>query len=312
MIKRKQTIPKSLRNRVWNERISDYDVEGKCKVCLGRVTKDNFECSHIISEANGGTVDVNNLTVLCSTCNKSVGSRNLDEFMITYGLNNIKLQNEEIVNEKELSTSKQNKSYQINDKPISKYNLHIKNYMSCAREIAEDEGLKGTELSSRAMSICAQYWSEYEKDNINSEIIDHEQKKQNLQNMVNKTKEREKRRKEKEEQDEKDRIDKVIQDRILKEKMLKNELEKEIRINIENEMKEKEKIEMEIKEKIRLQKLEQEIREKIEKEEKDRLEKDRLEKIKIEKQKDNELCTCLASKISSHKKKNCTFNKLKL
>lgn len=82
---KKQTISKILRNRVWNERVGD-SADGKCVACKGRVSKDNFECGHIVAEALGGATVVDNLTVMCSMCNKSLGTRNLAEFMAKHGM----------------------------------------------------------------------------------------------------------------------------------------------------------------------------------------------------------------------------------
>lgn len=122
---KKQNIPKALKNRVWNERISDYEVEGKCVVCLNRVTKDNFECSHIISEVNGGPLILSNLTVMCSTCNKSVGDRNLDEFMKTFGIDQTEVKNNDIPPPKPPKPDKFKSisPHQVNDDDISLKNI---------------------------------------------------------------------------------------------------------------------------------------------------------------------------------------------
>ena len=40
-----------------------------------------WECGHIISEANGGNLDTDNLKPICSGCNKSMGSKNMDDYM---------------------------------------------------------------------------------------------------------------------------------------------------------------------------------------------------------------------------------------
>jgi len=41
----------------------------------------NFACGHIISEYEGGSLDVNNLRPVCTTCNSSMGIRNMRDFM---------------------------------------------------------------------------------------------------------------------------------------------------------------------------------------------------------------------------------------
>ena len=41
----------------------------------------SWECGHIKSEANGGDLNTNNLKPICSGCNKSMGSKNMDDYM---------------------------------------------------------------------------------------------------------------------------------------------------------------------------------------------------------------------------------------
>ena len=77
-------IPKILRNRVWNDLYKTSD--GECVACKQHLTKDNFECAHIQASSKGGETIVSNLTVLCGSCNKSVGTNNLNEFMEKHGM----------------------------------------------------------------------------------------------------------------------------------------------------------------------------------------------------------------------------------
>ena len=46
----------------------------------------SFHCGHIISEANGGEIKLDNLRPICHSCNSSMGTVNMDEFIIKYGL----------------------------------------------------------------------------------------------------------------------------------------------------------------------------------------------------------------------------------
>ena len=41
----------------------------------------NFACGYVISEHMGGTLDVDNLRPVCTTCNSSMGTRNMRDFM---------------------------------------------------------------------------------------------------------------------------------------------------------------------------------------------------------------------------------------
>ncbi len=59
-----------------------------CYCCsVEPITKGNFECGHIISEKEGGEVKLENLRPICGLCNKSMGTKNMLEFMKQYGYN---------------------------------------------------------------------------------------------------------------------------------------------------------------------------------------------------------------------------------
>ena len=84
--KRKERIPAVVRKIVWTTYVGD-NAHGKCFCCTNfTITFNDFECGHVVSEKNGGAVTVQNLRPICSSCNKSVGARNMDEFMIRYGI----------------------------------------------------------------------------------------------------------------------------------------------------------------------------------------------------------------------------------
>jgi 5-methylcytosine-specific restriction endonuclease McrA len=78
--KTKEKIPKALKDLVWKKFYSK--LEGVCICCgLNKITTQNYEAGHIIAESKGGKTDINNLAPVCSTCNKSMGSKNMREFM---------------------------------------------------------------------------------------------------------------------------------------------------------------------------------------------------------------------------------------
>jgi 5-methylcytosine-specific restriction endonuclease McrA len=81
----KQKIPSAVRNKVWNEYIGIDKSNDKCFCCNSEpITRANFECGHIISEYSGGEVNLKNLRPICSACNKSVGTKNMLDFMKQY------------------------------------------------------------------------------------------------------------------------------------------------------------------------------------------------------------------------------------
>jgi hypothetical protein len=78
---KKLTIPKVLRIKVWNTYIGENIGKTKCLCCNEiDITQSIFECGHIIAEAKGGKTVLENLMPICSTCNKSMGVKNLYDF----------------------------------------------------------------------------------------------------------------------------------------------------------------------------------------------------------------------------------------
>lgn len=79
--KRKEPIPAAVRNSVW----IDYHEDSRVGICFcckrTKIALDNFECGHVISEKNGGQATIGNLRPICSTCNKSMGTKNMNEFI---------------------------------------------------------------------------------------------------------------------------------------------------------------------------------------------------------------------------------------
>lgn len=85
MSKSKEKIPATVKNSVWLTYIGkQYD--SKCFCCnLEQISKGNFECGHITSEKTGGQITIDNLRPTCSPCNKSMGIKNMEEFMKKHG-----------------------------------------------------------------------------------------------------------------------------------------------------------------------------------------------------------------------------------
>ena len=85
-VKKKIKIPSKVRMDVWATYVGDDIAKHKC-ICCKRVTikQTEFEVGHVLSEAHGGTLEINNLRPICSVCNKSMGSRNMVEYVKQYG-----------------------------------------------------------------------------------------------------------------------------------------------------------------------------------------------------------------------------------
>lgn len=82
---KKEKIPMAVRNAVWSMYIGE-SYNAKCFCCnFEPITKVNYECGHIVSEKNGGKIHLTNLRPICSACNKSIGTKNMEIFMEQYG-----------------------------------------------------------------------------------------------------------------------------------------------------------------------------------------------------------------------------------
>lgn len=80
------SIPSTLRHEVWKKYISDTFRKGKCFCCRSALIEEsNFECGHVVSRKNGGPINLENLRPICSQCNKSMSSKDMDTFIISCG-----------------------------------------------------------------------------------------------------------------------------------------------------------------------------------------------------------------------------------
>lgn len=77
---KKKTISKALRLKVWNKHIGEEKRKGKCYVCKSLIQLENFHCGHIIAESQGGKTNIGNLKPICTICNQSMGTQNMEEF----------------------------------------------------------------------------------------------------------------------------------------------------------------------------------------------------------------------------------------
>ena len=84
---KRKTIPKTVKILVWDKYIGNATGCTTCMCCKhATITQHNFECGHIISDANGGAISVDNLRPICSQCNKSMSTKNMVEFMKEWNL----------------------------------------------------------------------------------------------------------------------------------------------------------------------------------------------------------------------------------
>ena len=82
----RMAIPKRVRSEIWSRRYGDLKQgkDVKCQCCKSEITYDYFHVSHKISLAKGGTNDLNNLDVVCPTCNLDMGTMSIEQYTMLF------------------------------------------------------------------------------------------------------------------------------------------------------------------------------------------------------------------------------------
>ncbi len=84
--KRKKTISATKKTDVWNTYVGESIGKAMCVCCKKKeITSRNFHVGHVVSEHNGGTLDIGNLRPICAQCNLSMGAQNTITFMVDNG-----------------------------------------------------------------------------------------------------------------------------------------------------------------------------------------------------------------------------------
>jgi 5-methylcytosine-specific restriction endonuclease McrA len=83
----KKSLPTSVKDCIWNYYIGQHINIHKCFCCKKNMIKiDDFHAGHVIAEAQGGGDDIGNLRPICSSCNSSMGKRDMTDYVKQYGL----------------------------------------------------------------------------------------------------------------------------------------------------------------------------------------------------------------------------------
>lgn len=83
--KGKDTIPSSLKTDVWNTYIGKEKGGGECYCCRKKcITQREFHAGHVIPERDGGETTLENIRPICSPCNGSMGTQNMNNFINKY------------------------------------------------------------------------------------------------------------------------------------------------------------------------------------------------------------------------------------
>jgi 5-methylcytosine-specific restriction endonuclease McrA len=86
IIHRRRPLPVSVRDSVWNHYIGEDINKHRCLCCKKvLITNRQFHVGHVISVKDGGTDEISNLRPICPPCNHSMGTKNMVEFVKTYG-----------------------------------------------------------------------------------------------------------------------------------------------------------------------------------------------------------------------------------
>jgi hypothetical protein len=81
---KKKSISSTIKKLVWNTNIGEEIGKAKCVCCKSTdITQMSFNCGHVISEHNGGETIVSNLKPICQNCNSSMGTKDMNEFMLS-------------------------------------------------------------------------------------------------------------------------------------------------------------------------------------------------------------------------------------
>lgn len=84
---KKKSIPLVLKRKIWDYWVGESVGKTKCPCCkLSDITQMNFACGHIIPESQGGNLTVQNLKPICGSCNSSMGTQNMHDFINKFGL----------------------------------------------------------------------------------------------------------------------------------------------------------------------------------------------------------------------------------
>tara|TARA_Y100000389_G_scaffold52786_1_gene48655 strand:- start:295 stop:1143 length:849 start_codon:yes stop_codon:yes gene_type:complete len=78
----KQKIPKKIKVDSWDKWIGEDFGVYNCLCCDRiKIKQSTFHAGHFKSEKNGGKISVNNIIPICSGCNSSMGSKNMDNYL---------------------------------------------------------------------------------------------------------------------------------------------------------------------------------------------------------------------------------------
>ena len=82
---KRSNIAQPVREQVWREQFKDK-IDGECWCCNKPISFTSFYAGHIVSDNKGGLSIASNLLPVCRSCNLSMGTANLYDFVIANDL----------------------------------------------------------------------------------------------------------------------------------------------------------------------------------------------------------------------------------
>lgn len=79
-------VSAAMRSSLWNKYFEDETNKGNCVLCQCELKMSQYHVSHILSLKENGTYHQDNLTIMCSKCNTSLGAQNLNDYLQEYGI----------------------------------------------------------------------------------------------------------------------------------------------------------------------------------------------------------------------------------
>lgn len=76
----RENLPKKKKMEIWNKRF-DGLMNGTCFCCNETLSyQKGYHCGHIVSVSNGGSDHIDNLEIVCETCNYDMGTLNMNVY----------------------------------------------------------------------------------------------------------------------------------------------------------------------------------------------------------------------------------------
>lgn len=76
-------IPQKIRQDLWKQYYGE-NYNALCLICKQQISINIFEVGHIVSSADGGGDNIDNLRPICRDCNRSMGTTNMDYYIEKY------------------------------------------------------------------------------------------------------------------------------------------------------------------------------------------------------------------------------------